>query len=216
MPDGELMFAFAHDLRAHLRTVLTRLELMKDGTGEKDQFLQDATQAAREIDGLLSAMVAYCGVRPEGGDTSLNLTLRGLLLERKPALQAAGAEVEISNNLETQVPLPLKGVLKELLTNACKFRDPTKPLRIRIATRLTPDRVLEIAVSDNGLGVAPEYVEQIFTPFRRLNSRSEFPGHGLGLATCRRLVDAWGGTIFAEAGQSAGLNVIVTVPITKA
>ncbi len=73
---------------------------------------------------------------------------------------------------------------------------------------------MEIEVSDNGLGAAPDYLEQIFIPFQRLHSREEFPGYGLGLSICRRIVEDFGGTIAARA-QPEGLAVTVGVPHDK-
>jgi signal transduction histidine kinase len=215
--DGRLMFAFAHDLRTHLRTVVISLQLLQRGgaatlPAEDQLMLKEAIAAAGHIDGLVNAMVSYCDPSAGNGEMNLGLVLRGILIERKSALADAGAQVEVSNDLDAPVPVALGSVLKELLTNACKFRDTNRPLVICIATRLQPDNTLEVVVSDNGLGVAKTYLERIFDPFQRLNSREQFPGYGLGLATCRRIAAVWGGTVAADSGEG-GLSVRVTVPI---
>ena len=211
------MFAFAHDLRTHLRTVVTRIQLVQRrggaGLSSDDQaMLQEAVTAAGEISGLLNATMAYYDAGAREGVTGLSLLLRGLLLERKAALAAAGAEVEVRNELDAQVPAGLQAVLKELLTNACKFHHSDRAPRIRLTTRLVSNRTLEIEVSDNGPGVAPADLEKIFIPFQRLHPRGQFPGHGLGLATSRRVAAEWGGTVTAEASAEGGLTVRVTVP----
>ena len=215
LDDSRLMFAFAHDLRAHLRTVLTRIQLVQRGGGDRLHghelaMLQEAATAAGEIGGLLNAMMAYLDVQASEGTRDLRILLQGTLLERKAALQAAGAEVEVANDLQVSVPAGLQSVLKELITNACKFREPKRPLRIRIAAQSTSVDGLEIAVTDNGLGVPAEYVEKIFSPFQRLHSRDDFPGHALGLATCRRLAATWGGTVSAQHIPDGGLTIRVT------
>jgi signal transduction histidine kinase len=220
MDDGRLMFAFAHDLRTHLRTVLTRIQLVQRGGGtvlpeEEQLWLQEAATAVGDIGGLLNAMVAYLDVEGVDDATDLRLTLQGVLIERKAALVEAGAEVEVQNELDVRVPERLRSVLKELLTNACKFRDPSRPLRIRIATRLASDGTLDIAVTDNGLGVAPDYLERIFTPLQHLHSRDKVPGYGFGLATCRRIATIWGGTLSAEAAPGSGLTVRATLPASQ-
>jgi signal transduction histidine kinase len=219
--DSRLIFAFAHDLRTHLRTVLLTLQFVQRGgaamlPAEDQRMLQEAATAAGEINGLLNAMVAYCDVK--AGDTLMNLRLllQGVLIDLKATLANAGAEIETSNDLDVPVPVELHNVLKELLANACKFRDTGRPLGIRIATRLISDDTLEVTVADNGLGVAPVYLEKIFSPFQRLHSRDTFPGHGLGLAICRRTAAAWGGAINAEPGIEHGLTVRVTVPVDPA
>jgi signal transduction histidine kinase len=200
-----------------LRTVLTRIQLVQRGGGaqlpaEEQLWLQEAVAAAGDISGLLSAMVAYCDVGTGEGPISLRLLLQGALIERKAALAEAGGKVEVENDLDLAVPGRLQSVLKELLTNACKFHDASRPLRIRIATGLTLDGNLEIAVTDNGIGVPPAYLEKIFIPFQHLHSPDRFPGYGLGLATCRRTAAVWGGEVTAESLDGAGLTVRVSVP----
>jgi signal transduction histidine kinase len=211
------MFTFTHDLRSHLRTVLTRIQLVQRGKGailpEQDQqMLREAAKAVGDISGLLDSMLAYCSVHPDDKRMKFALVLQGTLLERKAVLQQAGAEVNVPSQLEGFVPTTLQNVLKELLTNSCKFRDKQRPLRIQIATRPAPDGMAEISVADNGIGVDKSELEKIFVPFQRLHSRDDYEGHGLGLATCRRIVTAWGGTIVAEASSPGELTVRFTVP----
>jgi signal transduction histidine kinase len=219
MDDGRLMFIFAHDLRTHLRTVRTRIQLVQRGGGallpaEEQIWLEEAAAAVGQIDGLLSALVGYCDADAGDGVLGLRLVLQGALIERKGDLVAAGGEVELQNDLDLPVPGKLQGVLKELLTNACKFRDPSRALRIRIATRLAEGDNLEITVKDNGLGVAPAYLERIFEPFQHLHPRDRFPGYGLGLATCRRLATVWGGSVTAQSADE-GLTVRISVPAAE-
>jgi chemotaxis family two-component system sensor kinase Cph1 len=211
----ELSFKFAHDIRTYLRTVVTRIQLVQASGGallpEEDQsMLREAVSAARDIDGLLSAMVAYEEGKGEEGAVDMGLLLRGLLMERKASL--AGAEVEVANDINLPVPAALKSVLKELLNNACRFRSTQRPLHLVIAVR-SVGGAIEVAVSDNGVGVDSAYLEKIFTPFFRLHPREEFPGYGLGLATCRRIVEGWGGSITAEVRAEQGLTVRVGVPL---
>jgi len=217
LTDGSLMFAFAHDVRAHLRTVLTRIQLVQCSTTtplspEDQRFLQEAAEAVDDISGLLSAMQAFCEAGPGEGLMNLRLLLRGLLLEVKHVLQEVGAEVELSNDVDQPVPTGLQRILKELLTNASKFRSPARPLRIHIATRQEPDGRVEIAVSDNGLGVSAEYLDVIFSPFQRLHARDAFPGYGLGLATVRRIAGTMGGTVAATPVPEGGLSVRIVLP----
>lgn len=215
--DSRLMFAFAHDVRTYLRTVLISLQLIQRGgaamlPAEDQLMLKEALSAAGDINELLNAMMAYVDAKSDHALMNLPLLLQGVLIERKAALQQAGAEVEVANDLDLPVPVALQNVLKELLTNAGKFRDPERPLRIRIATGLAQDETLEITVSDNGPGVPPSFHDKIFTPFQRLHSREKFPGFGLGLPTCRRIAAAWGGSITTESVPAGGLTVRVTVP----
>jgi len=220
--DSRVMFAFAHDLRTHLRTVMTRIQLVqRAGTSalsDGDQsLLHEAETAAAQMEDLLAAMVDY----NEAGSPSqapgqqvarLPLLLRGVVMECRNLLLAASADVHVQNELDVQVPAELQRVLKELLVNASKFRNPARPLRIEITTRREGE-LLTITVADNGIGVAPEYVERIFAPFQRLHGRDEYPGHGLGLATCRRLVERCGGSITVHPETPDRFLVTITLPL---
>lgn len=215
--DAGVMFAFAHDLRAYLRTILTRIQLVQRGGGgalssDEQAMLQEAALAVDNIGGLLTAMLAYQDAKAGERVMELGLVIRGSIMETKPALSAAGAHVDLTNDLHVRVHAGLQKVIKELLVNACKFRDQNRPLRIRVASRLLPGEAIEISVSDNGVGVAPMYLERIFTPFHSLHSRDEFPGFGLGLATCRRIIADCGGTITAEGAVEGGLMIRITLP----
>lgn len=227
LEESNLAFQFAHDFRTYLRTILTRIQLVQNSGAallprEDQLMLQEVAAAASNMNGLLNSMVAYCE-GPVDGSEDLRLLLRGVLLERKAELAAVGAEVAVVNDLNMFVPAGLKSVLKELLINACRFRSVNRPLRIAVASRMSPasqsgdsSPAVEVAVTDNGIGVEPACLEKIFAPFYRLHSRDEFPGHGLGLATCRRFVERWGGTIAAEPAPEHGLTLRVTVPADAA
>jgi signal transduction histidine kinase len=216
--ESRLIFAFAHDLRSYLRTVLTRIQMVQ-GTGnpelrEQDRlFLDEAALAAGEMNRLLSAMVSLYDVAPSTERTGLRLLLRGVLLEMKSALSEAQVTVSVLDEADVAVPKAVHSVLKELLTNACRFRRRDRASEVEILTRLRDPQTLEIVVSDNGLGVVPDWTAKIFLPFQRLHPRSEFPGFGLGLTLCQRLVQAHHGTIWATPSEMGGLSVNVNLPL---
>jgi signal transduction histidine kinase len=219
LQDGRLMFAFAHDVRSYLRTVVTRIQLVQRGGGTtlpeaERHLLEEAATAAGAVNGLLSSMLTLVNPEAEEGEISLRLAIQGSLIELKSILAAADATVDIRNELDLQVPNGLKRVIKELIANACTFRESSRPLTIAVETKLTADSKLTLTISDNGLGVPTEYAEQIFAPFRRMHSRDDFPGYGLGLAICRRIVEDLGGTI-AAFSKTEGLTVTFAVPVSE-
>ncbi len=218
--DNQLMFAFAHDLRAHLRTMLTRVQLLQTGGAallpESDrQYLDQAVAAARDMDSLITSMTAYwdAGIG-DGGTDQLSLLLRGVLLEMKAPLAAVDASVTLTNECDTSVPNALHAVLKELLANSCRFRSAERKLQIRIVARQAGEQI-EISVEDNGTGVETGFHDRLFVPFRRMHPRAGYPGSGLGLARCRKIVEAYGGTIRAAASGDAGLAVTLKLPLTQ-
>jgi signal transduction histidine kinase len=211
------MYAFAHDLRGHLRTVITRIQLVQRRGGgtlpQEDQgLLCEAGKSAGDIDGLMNSMLSLVDPEVVTDETSLPLLIQGSLIELESNLVEAGAEVAVDNSLDIPVPAGLRSVLKELVTNACKFRDTARPLKIHIAADMTPEGLVRLAVTDNGTGVTPPYLEKIFMPFARLHAQGDYPGHGLGLAICRRVMSGMNGDIHAQAPAEGGLSLHISFP----
>lgn len=219
LDDGAVLFAFAHDLRTYLRTVLTRVQMVQASAEvlpEKDQlFLAEAATAARDMNSLIAAMVSYCDAGATEESASLSLLLRGISIEMKAQLMESGAVFMVDNDFEVAVPRTIHKVLLELVGNSCRFHHASHKPEIRISTRMLNPAMLEISVVDNGIGVETEWLEKIFIPFQRMYSRTDYPGFGLGLALCRRIVEAHGGTICALPSTGAGLTVVVTIPVTS-
>lgn len=218
LDDAELIFGLAHDLRGYLRTVLTRIQLVQKGAAsvlpeQESGWLSEAGSAAEDMNRLIGAVVSYYGVAAAPETMGLRLMLRGLRVENQAMLSEAGAELLIPDPVDVDVSRALATVLDELLTNACRFRRREMPAEIRITTRMPDSSHVEIVMADNGSGVNPEYLDRIFQPFRRLHSRSEYPGFGLGLALCRRIVTANDGVIEASVPSDGGFSVRIVLPV---
>jgi signal transduction histidine kinase len=123
------------------------------------------------------------------------------------------AEAEISRDTLPQVQgdeRQLSQVFQNLLSNCIKYRRKDRLLRLRIAAQRTNGDWL-ISVADNGIGFDPQYSERIFGLFKRLHT-DDYPGTGLGLAICRRIVERYGGRIWAESeGDGRGATVFFTL-----
>src|SRR5208337_5218439 len=104
-------------------------------------------------------------------------------------------------------------VLQNLIGNAIKFRG-KEPPAISVQAEKTADHWL-FSVSDNGIGIAPEYAENIFVVFQRLHTRTEYPGNGIGLAVCKKIIEHYGGKIWVEAGESGGSTFKFTLPCAE-
>ena len=220
--EARFMHAFAHDLRSYLRTMQTRVQLIQRAAAaslpeQENRWLNEAIAAGEDMGRLIGAMVTYCGAAPVRETMSLALLLRGLRIDLAAMLTDAEAELSIAESAsDIAVSRSLSTVLRELVGNSCKFRRPGVPPEIRIASKMTDTENVEVAVADNGSGVASEYMEAIFEPFRRMHSRSDYPGFGLGLALCRRITASNGGTIEAASGPNGGLSVRVVLPVVRA
>jgi len=108
-------------------------------------------------------------------------------------------------------PSQLAQVFQNLLANAIKYRTPENAPVIHVgAARLDGEWLFSVA--DNGIGFDPEYANYIFAPFRRLHSHQEYPGTGVGLAICKKIIDAHGGRIWAQSSPGHGATFLFTLP----
>jgi chemotaxis family two-component system sensor kinase Cph1 len=131
------------------------------------------------------------------------------------------AAIQESGAIITHGPLPLvhaEGtqlvqLFVNLLGNALKFRTEQAPV-IHVEATATGDAWL-FAVRDNGIGIDPQYAERVFVPFERLHSQSEYPGSGIGLAICKKIVLGHGGKIWVESQLGKGATFWFTLPASK-
>src|SRR5206468_7364271 len=107
----------------------------------------------------------------------------------------------------------LASVFQNLIANAVKFHGPDPPV-VRIDVR-RDDGFWEFSCADNGLGIGPEYAERIFAIFQRLHAKEVYPGTGIGLAMCRKIVEGHGGRIWLDTDPPEGACFRFTLPISE-
>jgi len=142
---------------------------------------------------------------------SLSLALRNL----EAAIIDSGAEVDCGH-----LPLVLADggqivhLFQNLVGNGIKFRTPGVPPRVHIEARRAPDdpRQWLFRVADNGIGIDPKYFARVFMVFQRLHTRQEYPGTGIGLALCQRIVERYKGRIWVESEPGKGTAFLFTLP----
>jgi signal transduction histidine kinase len=109
-------------------------------------------------------------------------------------------------------PLQLRQLLQNLIGNALKYHQPDTPPRLKVHARGEAGKV-QLFVEDKGIGFEQKDAERIFRPFERLVGRDKYPGSGMGLAICRRIVERHGGEIMARSVPGQGTTFIVTLPV---
>jgi PAS domain S-box-containing protein len=217
----QFAFIASHDLREPLRMVCAYIGLLERRFGavigeEGAEFVAYAKEGAQRMDRLVLDLLEYSRVgRMEGGlePVGLDEVLDGALADLSPAVAECGAEIGRPERLPAvrAVRGEMGQVLVNLIGNAIKYRHPTRPPRIRVEARRDGGH-WEISVSDNGMGIAREYSERIFRIFQRLHTRDRFPGTGIGLAICKRIVERHGGRIRVESVLGEGSTFAFTLP----
>src|SRR6266545_2315682 len=209
----------AHELRQPLRNIEGFLDLLlsrhrDELNGEAALLAERAAGGVERARSLTSALLSYAkaGTEPLRGEpVPLEELLEDAALQ-VPALQEQGATVDTVGSMPTVRGDRhlLERLLVNLLDNAVKFRSAAPP---RITARADPAQDgWTVVVTDNGIGIDPTVAPRLFTVFARLHSSDERPGHGVGLAVCRRIVERHGGTIRAEPAPGGGTSISFTLP----
>ena len=202
----------AHDLREPITGIAHLVTLLERGAGapadpEALALLRASTERARElIDGVL--VYARAGeLRRE--PVALGQLMDEVATDLRPSLEAAGATLEVAELPAVEGDArQLRRLLQNLVGNAVKFHGEAPP-RVEVSAPQGPEDWV-VTVRDNGLGVAHDDVERIFGMFAR--ARGEAEGTGIGLAVCRRVVEAHGGRIWVEQPEDGGSAFRFTLP----
>jgi PAS domain S-box-containing protein len=221
----QFAYIASHDLQEPLRMVGSYTQLLEQRYADRldddaREFLRYAREGANRMRELIDALLSYSRIdtraqayRPVPMDQVLNVALTNL----KASIEAANATI-IRGNLPTVEgdPVQLGQVLQNLIGNAIKFRGPDPPHIWVSAVGMGP--VWKFSVRDDGIGIAPEYQERIFIIFQRLHSREEYPGTGIGLAVCKKVVERHGGRLWVESTGTPGQGstFYFTVPVERA
>jgi PAS domain S-box-containing protein len=215
----QFAYVASHDLQEPLRMVSSYTQLVQrryEAKLDKDahEFMNYVVDGAARMKQLIEDLLAYSRVGTRGKEFRLvevEAPLRKAVSNLKSAMEEASAAV-------TWDPLPaveaddsqLAQLFQNLIGNALKFRSASVP-RIHVSAKEAQDE-WAFAVADNGIGIEPQYYERIFMVFQRLHNKAEYPGTGIGLAICKKVVERHGGRIWVDSKPGEGSTFRFTLP----
>ena len=215
----QFAYVASHDLQEPLRAVGGYVKLLQHRFPEKLDakargYVAGAFEGATRMERLITDLLAYSRVGTHGGNfasTDLQAVLERALDNLAPAITAAKATI-------THDPLPALSVdatqimqlFQNLIGNALKFHGESPP-GIHVGAQRGQGRWV-FSVRDNCIGIEPQYYEKIFHIFQRLHTRKDYPGTGIGLAICKRIVERHGGTIWIESQPGQGSTFFFAIP----
>ena len=216
----QFAFVASHDLQEPLRMVSSYLGLLSKHCqgkldAEAEKYIGFAIDGAGRMQTLIRDLLAYAQVSTQA-PVLTRTRLADVVSQARYALLASlretGAEIATEPLPEVDVdPLKMSLVFQNLLSNAIKFRRHGEKPSIHIEA-LQEGNQWRISVRDNGIGFDPKYAQKIFGAFQRLHGKDVYPGTGIGLAVCNRIIELHGGRIWAEAQTGAGATFHFTLP----
>ncbi|MFL7790843.1 MAG: ATP-binding protein [Anaerolineae bacterium] len=216
----QFAYIASHDLQEPLRMVTSYLQLLerryKGQLDESaDDFIAYAVDGAARMQMLIQDLLTYSRVSTRARpfeSVNCNDVLKHALTNLEIAIEESGA-VTTFDDLPTVMAdaTQLTQVFQNLVSNAIKFSKKEVPPRIHISAERKGAKWLFV-VRDNGIGIAPEHTERVFLIFQRLHTREEYPGTGIGLAVCKKIVERHGGHIWVKSELGNGSRFYFTIP----
>lgn len=210
----------SHDLQEPLRMIGIYTELIEDEHraqfGEKSlMYARVVRDSIRRLEALVSDLLAYSRAiheyQVDQAEIDTEEALRVATSNLDQLIRSTGAEIRaIALPRLIAHPTQLVQIFQNLIGNALKYRSNLPPLIHVTAERLNDEWIF--AVQDNGIGIPPDYHMKIFEPFKRLHGQ-QYPGSGVGLAICRRILERLGGRIWVESEPGNGSTFYFSVPI---
>jgi len=211
--------AASHDLRAPLRTICSFLSLLVEDAGPRldDQsrdYIERSIKAGLRMGSLLDSLLSYAQLRKPSEWTKVDcgVVVAQLQSDLSESLEKKRATLQVD-------PLPalvgdldrIYQLFMNLIGNALKFQRPDQKPHVRVSAEWRGDEWV-FSVTDNGIGIAPEYCRVVFDAFRRLHNQSKYEGSGLGLAICQQIVEQHRGRIWVESRLGEGACFMFTLP----
>jgi signal transduction histidine kinase len=218
----QFAYVASHDLQEPLRKVASFCQLLQRRYGghldeRADQYIGFAVDGAKRMQVLINDLLAFSRVgrlTRQHTMVDCNDLVDQVVANVADTIEETGAEVTVADlpRVSGEASL-LSTVFQNLISNALKFRGDDPP-RVDVSARRTGE-FWTFAVQDNGIGIDPEYAERIFIIFQRLHHKDAYPGTGIGLAMCRKIIEYHGGTIRLDTSREIGTTFEFTLPAVE-
>lgn len=215
----QFAYIAAHDMKEPLRKIQYYHSLMLEApisVEKRDSYLQRSAEAAGRMRGLIDDLLAFTRIA-EPVESFEQVDMNALIAEvwqfYRETVDRIPAEMVVDDLPPMLgIPFQLRQLVVNLIGNSIKYRSPERPLRIRITGGLT-GKFYQFSISDNGIGFEMEQTERIFEMFQRLHRRDQYPGTGIGLTICRKVMENHKGHIEGRGAPGQGASFDCYFPV---
>ncbi|AFZ37200.1 multi-sensor signal transduction histidine kinase [Stanieria cyanosphaera PCC 7437] len=216
----QFAYIASHDLQAPLQTISNYVQLIERRYGDKldskaDKYINYIVDAVQRMRTQINDLLEYSRVGRQKNTlraTDCNLVLEQALANLRAAIDYNQAIINCENNLPTLIAdfSQLVVLWQNLISNSIKYRSLQQP--VIIINVQAQENYWQFSISDNGIGIEPQYQKRIFQIFQRLHTQEEYSGSGIGLAICQKIVERHGGRIWVESQLGRGATFYFTIP----
>lgn len=216
----QFAYVASHDLREPLRKIVSYSEILEEEleahiTDESKKYFDVVKKSALRMQDLISDLLDFSSAGQgsfELEQINLNSILEKVLQDHSELIAEHRAQIEVKDLKQARcAPNFIYQVFQNLVANAIKFHKPDCLPQVEIASQ-EKDGFIEVSIKDNGIGFDKEFSNRIFVIFQRLNNGELYPGTGIGLAICKRIIEKHGGRIWAESEPGQGSQFFFTLP----
>ena len=216
----QFAYVASHDLQTPLRAIASFAQFLQDDYSGKfdataDDYLKRIVQGAHRMQQLIRDLLGYSRVESRAAPfqpTSLNEAFDDAVEMLSSSIAETEAHITRDDLPTIQADKSqIAQLLTNLIGNAVKYHGDNPP-KVHVSSE-TSDELYTISVEDNGIGIDPQHHERVFEIFRRLHTQTAYPGTGIGLAVCRRIVNRHGGDISVKSNESSGCTFVFTIPV---
>jgi len=212
-------YVASHDLQEPLRKIQTFLSLIKQRSEDKavvQSYMNKISSSAGRMSNLIQDVLTYSRLDVENQftETDLNKIIDNVLFDYELLISEKNAIIKRDNlPVIKAIPLQMHQLFSNLISNSLKYNDGQPVIIISSKILDTAPQMVQITLSDNGIGFDPRYSKQIFDLFKRLHSKSEYSGTGIGLSICKKIIEQHHGTINASSNKGTGALFTIELPV---